>query len=224
MADQLALDLPWRAAMGRADFFLSPCNAAALAGVEAWRDWPMCKMILIGPEGAGKTHLTHVFAAQSGARVIAAGALDLRLAAGLTDADAVAVEDCDTIAGDAAREEALFHLHNDLAARQAPLLISGRERPETWGIALPDLASRLSQAGLLRLLPPDDAALMAVMMKLGQDRGLALPPAVIHYALPRLERSFAAARGFVEALDHTALAQGQAPALRHARHILAQSL
>ena len=41
MARQLVLDLPFRAAMGRSDFFVSDANAAAVAGVEAWRDWPM---------------------------------------------------------------------------------------------------------------------------------------------------------------------------------------
>jgi hypothetical protein len=68
MAEQLVFDLPVRPAMGRDDFFVTGSNAAALAQVDGWRDWPFGKLVLVGPEGAGKTHLAHVWAAGSGAR------------------------------------------------------------------------------------------------------------------------------------------------------------
>ena len=73
MARQLVLDLPFRAAMGTARISSSPAaNAAAVAGIDGWRDWPGAKMLLVGPEGSGKTHLAHVYAAQAGARIIGA--------------------------------------------------------------------------------------------------------------------------------------------------------
>ena len=76
---QLVLDLPARPALGRADFFVSPANALALAQVDAWPDWPARRLAVVGPAGAGKTHLVHVWAARSGANVLAAadlGAID----------------------------------------------------------------------------------------------------------------------------------------------------
>ncbi len=220
MAKQMQFDLPYRAAMGRQDFFLSPCNAAAVAGIDAWHHWPLSKMILIGPEGAGKTHLAHVFAAQSGALIHNATGLQEADIPKLMQACALVIEDCDQIAGDAAREEMLFHLHNDAATRQAPLLLTARDKPEAWGIALPDLDSRLRQTDLLRLEAPDDAALMAVTMKLAHDRGISLPASVLHYALPRIERSFKAVIDFVIELDQQALSEGKSPSLSHARAIL----
>ena len=72
MTRQLAFDLPVGEAYRRADFFISPANAEALSGVEAWRDWPAGKMLLIGPIGAGKTHLAHLWAETAGAKIIAA--------------------------------------------------------------------------------------------------------------------------------------------------------
>lgn len=220
MAKQMQFDLPYRAGMGRQDFFLSPCNAVAVAGIDAWRNWPLSKMILIGPEGAGKTHLAHVFAEQSGALIHSAMGLQEADIPKLMQACALVIEDCDRIAGDTAREEILFHLHNDAATRQAPLLLNARDKPEAWGIALPDLDSRLRQANLLRLEAPDDAALMAVTMKLAHDRGISLPASVLHYALPRIERSFKAVIDFVIELDRQALSEGKSPSLSHARAIL----
>jgi chromosomal replication initiation ATPase DnaA len=220
MPEQLPFDLPFRAAMGREDFFLSQANAAAVQGIDAWRDWPGAKMLLIGPEGAGKTHLAHVWATQAGARVVQAGDLSEDDLPPLSDAPALAVEDADRIAGDRQAETALFHLHNALAARNAPLLLTARQPAARWGLSLPDLASRMAQAGQLTLEAPDDALLSAVMVKLADDRQLALTPAIVAYAVPRIERSFAAAQAFIARLDAMALAAQEPPMQKHARAIL----
>lgn len=224
MAEQLTFDLPLRPAMGRDDFYVSTANAAAVAQVDAWRDWPMGKLVLCGPEGSGKTHLVHVWAAQANAVIVQAADVAAQLEA-LADAPAVAVEDADRSSDDHSpqrddREEALFHLHNALSHRGAALLITARRAPSRWNTALPDLASRMAQAGLATLDPPDDALLMAVMMKRAFDRQLALTPAILTYAAPRLERSFAAADAFVARIDALALAGKRKPAMGHARQAL----
>ena len=72
MAEQLSFDLPVRQALGREDFFVSPTNATAVAMIEGWQNWPARKLCLVGPPGSGKTHLTHVWVALSGARIIQA--------------------------------------------------------------------------------------------------------------------------------------------------------
>ena len=75
MAIQLGFDLPVRTARGRDDFLVAPCNAIAVAMIENWQNWPGSKMVLTGPEGAGKTHLTHVWADAAQAQIISASAL-----------------------------------------------------------------------------------------------------------------------------------------------------
>jgi chromosomal replication initiation ATPase DnaA len=202
MAEQLLLDLPVRTALGRDEFYVSDANAAAVAGIEAWESWPHGKMVLVGPEASGKTHLAHVWAAMTGAQVVEARAL-----ADLSPEDAgtaLVVEDADRITGGAA-ETALFHLHNAVLGQGGRLLLTARTDPARWLVTLPDLKSRMQQAGVLKLQGPDDALLSAVMVKLAADRQLALGPALISYAVLRMERSFVAARHLVEAIDARAL-------------------
>ena len=206
MATQLGLDLPARAALGRDDFMISPCNAVALTMVDAWRTWPSHKLVLSGPSGAGKTHLAHVWASDTNAQIIAAQ--DLRGEQVETLAQTpVAIEDVPSIQHDAAAQTALFHLHNLLHTAGLPLLMTGTQAPTHWAMSLPDLQSRIDAAGHAELDPPDDALLAAVLVKLFSDRQLTPPADVIPYLLIRIERSFDAARRVVAALDAASLAR-----------------
>ena len=208
MTTQLAFDLPAPASLRREDFFVSPANALALAVIDGGASgWPLGKMLLLGPAGSGKTHLAHVWARAAGAEILAAAAL------GQADIDARArgplvLEDAQGVAGDARAEAALFHLHNRLAERRLPLLITATAPPRDWGLALPDLASRMQGTAVTRLDPPDDALLSAVLVKLFADRQIAVAPALIPWLVARMDRSLAAARDLVAALDAASLARG----------------
>lgn len=208
MTLQLAFDLPARTLLGRDDFCLSDANALALRVMDGWRDWPGGRMLLIGPPGAGKTHLAHVWTAAAGARLIGAASLARADIAELAETP-VTVEDADKLAGNAGGEAALFHLHNLMATRQAALLLTARGPVRDWGLRLADLVSRMQAMAVTRLGPPDDALLSAVLTKLFVDRQIAVPPNLIPYLLPRMDRSFAAARDLVADLDARSLAQGR---------------
>ena len=88
---------------------------------------------------------------------------------------------------------------------EAFLLITARAAPASWSVALPDLASRLRAIPTVALSAPDDALLRAVLVKLFADRQLAVDESLVSYLATRIERSFAAARAAVEALDREAL-------------------
>jgi len=214
MPRQLSFDLPARETRERGDFFVSQANAAAVAAIEGWRDWPARKLVLAGPEGAGKTHLAHVWAAQSGAVIVPARTLARADIAALARAP-VAVEDCAAMAGDDAFETALFHLHNLALAEGRSLLLTATEPPGRWPLVLPDLASRLQATPMVAIAPPDDALLAAVLIKLFADRQLSPRPATVPYLARRIERSFVAARAIVARLDAAAMEQKRAitPAL-----------
>ena len=206
MARQLGLNLPVRTVLGRDDFLVAPSNAVAVALIDRWPDWPGGKLLLAGPEGAGKTHLAHVWAAVSGARVVAAAALaDGDIPALATTP--VAVEDVPAIAGDAAAETALFHLHNLVLERGHSLLLTGRGAPAHWPLSLPDLKSRLQGTTLAELAPPDDNLLAAVLAKQFADCQTMPRPDVIPYLVAHMSRSFAAARDIVARLDAESLAR-----------------
>lgn len=219
MHQQMSFELPVREALGREDFFISPANANAVAMIETWHQWPARKMLLTGPSGAGKTHLAHVWANLSGARII--GAQELRdLSVPALCRGPLAVEDCDRVAGDARGERALFHLHNLLLAEGYALLLTAERPARAWELALPDLISRMQAMPVVALSAPDDALLKAVLMKLFTDRQIMPTPGTIPFLARRMERSFDAARQIVAALDAAALASGRPVNRRLAAEVL----
>lgn len=201
---QLVLALGHAESFAREDFIAGPSNEAALALVERWPDWPSRIMVLVGPKGAGKSHLTAIWAAAAGARFISARARDEASVPAALAAGTLVVED---LAEGGFDERALFHLLNVAREDRAHVLITAQSAPAGWQIALPDLRSRLREAPTVTLAPPDDGLLRAVLVKLFADRQLAVEESLITYLVARMERSLAAAAELVAALDRAALAQ-----------------
>jgi chromosomal replication initiation ATPase DnaA len=203
MPRQLALALPHAENFSREDFLVGTPNEAALNLVERWPDWPDRALALVGPEGSGKSHLAAIWADIAGARRISARALgETNLPAALATG-ALVIED----AAEKIDEPALFHLLNLMRQHEAFVLMTVRTRPAIWRVGLADLASRLRAIPTVELSPPDDSLLRAVMVKLFADRQLAVDETLIAYLSTRIERSFAAARTAVDALDREALRQ-----------------
>jgi chromosomal replication initiation ATPase DnaA len=199
---QLTLDLDHAESVARDDFLGGPSNAAALTLIDTWPDWPIRTVALVGPEGAGKSHLASIWAIQAGARSIAARTLaDHDVPTALATGSLV-VEDAAEIGFD---ETAMFHLLNLAREEGAFVLMTARTAPATWTIRTPDLASRLKALPVIALAPPDDALLRAVLVKLFADRQLAVDEQIIGYVATRIGRSFADARAAVAELDREAM-------------------
>jgi chromosomal replication initiation ATPase DnaA len=205
MALQLSFDLPAKTALGREDFFVSPANALAVAMISA-TSWPGNKLVLSGPAGAGKTHLAHVWAAETGGRIIQAADVRHEDVPNLARTP-VAVEDVPMIADDLEQQKTLFHLHNLVLAEGNALLMTGRLAPNFWQLPLPDLQSRIEGAHHVALDPPDDALLGAVLAKLFVDRQLNPSPEVIAYLVKHMDRRFETAASVVAQLDQLALSE-----------------
>jgi DnaA regulatory inactivator Hda len=223
-AGQLALDLPHATGTSLADFLRAPCNAAALDAVLRWPDWPGPALVLSGPPGSGKTHLARIWAERAGALAVAledarddAGRLLRRL--GGPDAPAAcAIDDADRLAE---RDEALlFHAHNAVVGRGGSLLLTAARPPAAWPVRLPDLRSRLLAAASARIEPPDDTLLAALLVKQFADRQLRVDGDVVAFLVARIERSFAAARSVVRALDRASLRARRPVTLPLARLVL----
>jgi chromosomal replication initiation ATPase DnaA len=201
---QLALALGHAESFAREDFLGGPSNAAALAVIESWPDWPGRAVALVGPEGSGKSHLAAIWAAEAGARFLAARSLaEAHLPAALATG-ALVVED---IAAGAFEERALFHLINLAREDEAYLLLTARNSPSGWSTGLRDLGSRLKALPVVATAAPDDALLRAVLVKLFADRQLAVDESLVGFVVNRIERSFAAARAVVALLDREAMRQ-----------------
>jgi chromosomal replication initiation ATPase DnaA len=213
---QLPLDLGHLPALGRADFLIAPCNAAAIAWLDRWPDWPAPALALFGPAGSGKTHLAHLWRSRAAAVLIDPRDLTPdRLPDLLAAARAAVVDEAER-----ADEETLLHLYNLLAERGGHLLVVSRQPPSRWEIKLADLRSRLVALPAVAVAAPDEALLGALLVKLFADRQLLVGEEVIAYLLVHLERSFAAAQLAVAALDQAALARGRAVTVKLARQVL----
>lgn len=203
---QLALSLPHNPQMTRADFLIGTANENAAALIDRFPDWQSRIVLLVGPAGSGKTHLGHIWSEAAGAAQIAARDLREQDVEPLLGGGRLLVEDVDRGVID---EAAMFHLINRARERGAHLLLTSRQPPASMALALPDLISRLRAALLVELLPPDDALLERVLVKLFADRQLRVDPALATYIVRRIERSLEAANRVVAALDEAALAAGR---------------
>src|SRR5687768_8003816 len=67
LARQLRLVLDRAPSHARADFIVTAANAEGVRRLDAWPDWHGRALTLVGPEGAGKTHLARAWAEQVGA-------------------------------------------------------------------------------------------------------------------------------------------------------------
>jgi chromosomal replication initiation ATPase DnaA len=204
---QLALALEHAESFAREDFLSGACNAAALALIESWPQWPNRAVVLTGPEGSGKSHLAAIWSDAAGARLVAARALEQAQVPAALATGALVIED---VAAGAFDERALFHVLNLAREQDAFVLLTARMPPAYWRVAIRDLESRLKALPIVSLASPDDALLRAVLVKLFADRQIAVEQTLISYVATRIERSFAAARAVVGTLDIEAMRRKRA--------------
>ncbi|HEX4534571.1 MAG TPA: hypothetical protein VH000_10100 [Rhizomicrobium sp.] len=219
MAAQLPLPLTVRSALGREDFIVAAPNEAAVGFVDSWPGWSADLAALHGPSGSGKSHLVAVWQERSAAQVIACSDLDEDAIAALSPLAPVAIEDVDQTPPSLERDTALFSLI-ERAQLGVRIILTGREPPQAWATALPDLASRFQAMLAFPLWAPDDTLLTALARKLFTDRQLEVADPVIMRMISSLERSPAAIRDFVARADAKALASHRPVTLALVRELL----
>ncbi|MEQ1614888.1 MAG: DnaA/Hda family protein [Hyphomicrobiaceae bacterium] len=199
---QLVLDLPNRTALDAEDFLVSDANAAAIDVVDRWPNWQHWAVVVVGPEGSGKSHLANVWRSRSGAGRVEARdfcepSLDqLRALRGL------AIENLECGVSD---EKALFHALNLAREHKYSILLTSRTAPGDLKITLPDLRSRLRALPMVSIEPPDQNLLQGLLVKLFADRQLAVEPQLIAHLVRHMERSASAAQKLVAEIDRRAL-------------------
>lgn len=200
----MALPFPHAPGYGAADFLAADSNAAALAWLASGEAWPQRRLALFGPEGCGKTHLLHMWAARSGARMVSGPLLgSWPLPEGESLDRPVAIDDAD-----AAAEHPLLHLLNAAAEAGLPVLLAGRAPPARWNPALADLGSRLRAITAVGIGPAEDALLRGLLARLLAERQLAVAEPLQDWLRRLLPRAQGALREAVARLDRAALAAG----------------
>ena len=194
---QIALPLAWPVADAEEDFLISESNRAAFEHLKRWSVWPVRAALLTGPRKSGRSLLGRIFVRKTGGRLF----------------DNAEQHD----------EEALFHAWNQAQETRRPLLLIAEEPPPVWQVALPDLRSRLAATPQIAINPPDDQLIGDLIVKLLGDRGIAVPPELPAFLVPRIERSHVAVQQVVEALDRAALSHHRRMTVAMAKRALGES-
>jgi chromosomal replication initiation ATPase DnaA len=192
--NQIALPLDWPVAEKDEDFLVSDANRAAFDHFKRWSLWPVMATILTGPRKSGRSLLGRIFVRKTGGRLF-------------DDA-----EDHD--------EETLFHAWNEAQEKRRPLLLIADAPPPAWSVKLPDLRSRLAATSHVRIEQPDDRLLGDLVLKLLGDRGVAAPPELPEFLVPRIERSYLAVQQVVDVLDRAMLSHRRRMTVPMARRAL----
>ena len=221
MSRQYPLPLPHIETMGVEDFMVAPCNREAFQWIEAWPQWPSPALIIHGQSGCGKTHLAEVWRARSQGQIISVATLDNNDARDIVTQNArLVIENADQFTSSPSREENLFHLYNLVRELKGSLLLTATTPPAQWNIQLADLRSRLLAAPAVLISPPDDELLSAMIIKQFHDRQISVGNEIIDYIVPRLERTAAAVRDVVNAMDSASLSERRGITVALAKRIL----
>ena len=129
----------------------------------------------------------------------------LRAASEGLDADLVALDDVDAIAGNRDDEVALFDLHNRLRDAGRSVLYAASAAPEALPLVLPDLRSRLSQCTRWTLPVLDDDARAELLRQRASARGLDFDDAALDWMLRRCSRDLGTLTALFERLDRASL-------------------
>lgn len=203
-SEQLILDLLHREALGREDFLVTSSNSAAVALIDQWPNWPSHAAIILGDEGCGKTHLVEVWRRRNNAALVTADELGASEIPALLQSGALAIEE---LQSEKLNERALFHALNLAKQESKFLLLTTRLAPAFLPLVIPDLASRLKSLPTIQILPPDDALLRGVLVKLFADRQISVEEGLINYIVIRMPRSLGMARKLVTDIDLLAMTE-----------------
>lgn len=195
--NQIALPFDWPVAEEEANFLLSDANRSAFEHFRRWSTWPVMATLLTGPRKSGRSLLGRIFVRKTGGRLFDNA--------------------------EKHHEEALFHAWNEAQERRRPLLMIADAPPPAWAIALPDLRSRLAATPHVVLDSPGDDLIHGLLLKLLGDRGIAAPPELADYLVPRIERSYVAVLKAVETLDRALLANHRRITVPLARKVLTEA-
>ncbi len=218
-AIQIPMDLTHNPSFDPADYIVTSANQEAFDLLQKWPSAVLSggaaghALTLVGPEGAGKSHLGYIWASRVGARLVRPG----EGLASLGDYNIFIVEDADRAGYD---DVQLFHIYNWARERGGAILFTARRPPVQWSVALPDLASRIKSMAVAKISEPDDILLQCVMAKLFADRQLLVEPSVIAYAAQRMERRFDTTHRIAARADRLALEEKRKVSMRLMRRVL----
>ncbi|MET0936392.1 MAG: DnaA regulatory inactivator Hda [Luteibacter sp.] len=228
MTTQLPLALRWPRRQ-RFEHFHAGENAVAVeavraAAVDASAPW----VFLAGSIGSGRTHLliaacqAAIDAGRTAQYLPLAGLRGSRATAirGMAGSDVLAIDDVDSVAGEADAEHALFDTFNRYRAEGCTLLFASTVAPVALDISLPDLRSRLGSLTQAVLKPLADLERRQVLRDHAAGRGIELDDTVLDWLFAHHARDLGALLDLLDTLDRASLAAQRRVTVPFLRNLL----
>ena len=178
------------------DFFVSTSNKKAYNFILN-KKIDNQKILLIGPNKSGKTHLGKIWQKNNNAI-----SYENNFEIILNYKKNIFIDDfLKNI-----NEEQIFHLINHCSINKLTILLTSNKEVFEHNFLLKDLVSRLKTFNLLRIDLPDDDLIINLMIKLLHDKQIIIKnEEIFHYILKRIERSYEEIFLLIENIDKLSL-------------------
>ena len=178
------------------DFFVSTSNKKAYSFILN-KKIDNKKILLIGPNKSGKTHLGKIWQKNNNAV-----SYENNLEIILNYKKNIFIDDfLKNI-----NEEQIFHLINHCSINKLTILLTSKKEVFEHNFLLKDLVSRLKTFNLLRINLPDDDLIINLIIKLLHDKQIIIKnEEIFHYILKRIERSYEEIFLLIENIDKLSL-------------------
>ncbi len=178
------------------DFFVSTSNKKAYSFILN-NKIDNKKILLIGPNKSGKTHLGKIWQKNNNAV-----SYENNFEIILNYKKNIFIDDfLKNI-----NEEQIFHLINHCSINKLTILLTSKKEVFEHNFLLKDLVSRLKTFNLLRINLPDDDLIINLIIKLLHDKQIIIKnEEIFHYILKRIERSYEEVFLLIENIDKLSL-------------------
>ena len=178
------------------DFFVSTSNKEAYSFMLN-KKIDNKKILLIGPNKSGKTHLGKIWQKNNNAI-----SYENNFEIILNYKKNIFIDDfLKNI-----NEEKIFHLINHCSINKLTILLTSNKEVFEHNFLLKDLVSRLKTFNLLRIDLPDDDLIINLIIKLLHDKQIIIKnEEIFHYILKRIERSYEEIFLLIENIDKLSL-------------------
>jgi len=178
------------------DFFVSTSNKKAYNFILN-KKIDNQKILLIGPNKSGKTHLGKIWQKNNNAV-----SYENNFEIILNYKKNIFIDDfLKNI-----NEEKIFHLINHCSINKLTILLTSKKEVFEHNFLLKDLVSRLKTFNLLRIDLPDDDLIINLIIKLLHDKQIIIKnEEIFHYILKRIERSYEEIFLLIENIDKLSL-------------------
>ena len=178
------------------DFFVSTSNKKAYNFILD-KNLDNKKILLIGPNKSGKTHLGKIWQKNNDA-ISYKNNFEIIL----NHKKNIFIDDfINNI-----NEEQIFHLINHCSINKLTILLTSNKEVFEHNFLLKDLVSRLKTFNLLRINLPDDDLIINLIIKLLHDKQIIIKnKEIFHYILKRIERSYEEIFLLIENIDKLSL-------------------